>query len=257
MKYITMIKKYWFLIEQLVLRDFKTKYKRSVLGVFWSFLNPMLLMCIQYAVFVNLFRFEIENYAIYLLSGIIFFSFFSEATTQAMSSIIMNAPLITKVYVPKYIFPITKVFSSTINLLVSTIPLIIVMFFTGLGVTYSILFLPFGILCMILFSIGVSFILASAMVFFRDTQFLWSVLITAWMYATPIIYPETILTSKVMFLMKFNPLYHFIRFNRIILLQGVSPEPRAFVFCAVFALGTLLVGGCIFKKAQDQFVLRI
>lgn len=257
MKYFHAIKKYRFLMEQLVLRDFKTKYKRSILGVFWSFLNPLLMMTIQYAVFMNLFKFDIENYAVYLLSGIIFFNFFIEATTQAMTSIVGNAPLITKVYVPKYIFPVSRVFSSVINLLLSVIPLALVMIFSGMRITWSILLLPFGIMCMIIFTIGVSLVLSSIMVFFRDTQFLWGVITTAWMYATPIIYPESILTANILLIMKFNPMYHFVRFNRIILLHGVSPEPKAYLYCIVFALATLILGVFLFKKTQDKFVLYI
>lgn len=257
MNIILLLTKYRFLLKQLVLREFKTKYKRSVLGVFWSFLNPLLMMLVQYAVFMNLFRFEVENYAIYLLSGIILFNFFSEASSQSMGSILGNASLITKVYVPKYIFPVSKVLSSTINLTLSIFPLIIVMIFSGIQMTWAIVLLPFGLACMIIFSIGTALILSSAMVFFRDTQFLWGVIVTAWMYATPIIYPESILTPTMMFIMKFNPLYHFIRFNRIILLQGVSPEPKAYVFCVVFAMIMLILGVGVFRKTQDKFIFNI
>jgi len=257
MKVLNSLKKYRFLMEQLVIRDFKTKYKRSVLGVFWSFFNPLLMMAVQYAVFVNLFKFDIENYAIYLLSGIIFFNYYIEATTQAMNSIIGSASLITKVYVPKYIFPVSKVLSSTTNLLLSVIPLIMVMLFSGLSITWTILLLLFGIVCMIVFSIGMALVLSSAMVFFRDTQFLWGVIITAWMYATPIIYPESILSPTMMLIMKFNPMYHFIRFNRIILLQGASPEPKAYFYCVLFALIMVIIGALIFNKTQNKFILYI
>jgi ABC-2 type transport system permease protein len=95
------------------------------------------------------------------------------------------------------------------------------------------------------------------MVFFRDTQFLWGVITTAWMYATPIIYPETILSPKILFIMKFNPMYHFVRFNRIILLHGVSPEFKAYLYCIIFAVGTFIIGALLFKKTQDKFVLNI
>ena len=123
--------RYKFLIKQLVLRDFKTKYKRSVLGILWSFLNPLLTMTVQYIVFSTIFRSDIPNFALYLLTGIVCFNFFSEASSMALMSIVGNAPLITKVYVPKYIYPLSRVLSSSINLLFSLIPLLAVMLITG------------------------------------------------------------------------------------------------------------------------------
>ena len=126
------IRKYRFLIRQLVSRDFKSKYKRSVFGVLWSFLNPLLTMFVQYIVFSNLFRFDIPYYPVYLLCGIIMFNYFSEACGMTLGSIVGNASLITKVYMPKYIYPLTRVLSSFVNLLISMVPLFIVTFASGL-----------------------------------------------------------------------------------------------------------------------------
>lgn len=249
--------KYKFLLNQLVLRDFKSKYKRSILGILWSFLNPLLTMIVQYVVFANLFKFNIDNFAVYLLSGIVFFNFFSEATTLAMTSITGNSTLINKVYVPKYIFPISRVISSVINLVLSIIPLILVMVLTGCKFTPAILLLPYGIICIILFSIGISFILSSLMVFFRDTQFIWSVLTMIWMYLTPIIYPESILTKSILYIVKLNPLYHFIGFIRTILLQGVSPEPISYLICGAYATVVFFIGAYIFKRSQDKFIIKL
>ena len=133
------LKKYKFLIKQLVKRDFKVRYKRSVLGVFWSFLNPLLMMIVQYVVFSQLFKSDIENYPVYLLSGTVIFNFFNEGVGQSLTSIVGNAPLITKVYLPKYIYPVTRVFSSGINLLMSLIPLIIAALITGEKITWAFL----------------------------------------------------------------------------------------------------------------------
>lgn len=254
---LTAFVKYKFLLSQLVERDFKTKYKRSVLGIIWSFLNPLLTMIVQYIVFSTIFKSDIPNFPVYLLSGIVIFNFFSEACGMGLMSIVGNSSLITKVYVPKYIYPVSRVFSSVINLLLSLIPLIIVMLLTKLNITISILLVPFALLCTVLFCIGMVFILSSAMVFFRDTQFLWNVVSLLWMYATPIFYPETIIPSEFSFILKLNPMYHFIRFVRISILNGVSPEPIAYLYCIIFSLGTLLVGALIFKKTQDKFVLNI
>jgi len=249
--------RYEFLLSQLVSRDFKTKYKRSVLGVLWSFLNPLLSMMVQYIVFSTIFKSNIPNFAVYLLIGIVFFNFFSEATSMGLMAIVGNSSLITKVYIPKYIFPVSRTLSSTINLLISMIPLLLVVLITRAPITPALLLLPFSIVCAIIFSIGMSFILSAAMVFFRDMQFLWGVVIMLWMYATPIFYPESILPQKLMWLFKMNPLYHFIRFSRTIILDGVSPEPKAYLFCLIAAFVPLAIGAVVFKKTQDKFILNI
>lgn len=257
LKMISAFVRYRFLLQQLISRDFKSKYKRSVLGILWSFLNPLLLMLVQYIVFSTIFKSNVPNFPVYLLSGIVFFNFFSEACGMSLMSIVGNSSLITKVYVPKYIYPVSRVLSSTINLLFSLIPLFAVIFITRTPITPSYVLLPFGMVCLILFCIGLGMFLSSAMVFFRDTQFLWGVINMLWMYATPIFYPEEILPPQFAFILKLNPLYHFIRFNRIVIMQGVSPEPRAYFYCLLFALGMLLVGVLMFKKTQDKFVLYI
>lgn len=249
--------RYKFLIKQLVLRDFKTKYKRSVLGILWSFLNPLLTMTVQYIVFSTIFRSDIPNFALYLLTGIVCFNFFSEASSMALMSIVGNAPLITKVYVPKYIYPLSRVLSSSINLLFSLIPLLAVMLITGAPLRPALLLLPFGLICLFLFSLGTGLLLSTAMVFFRDTQFLWGVVSMLWMYLSPIIYPESIIPVKFLTLYKCNPLYHIIRFIRIILMDGLSPEPKAYGLCIIASAVPLIIGAVVFKKNQDKFVLNL
>ena len=252
---IVAIQKYQFLIKQLVSRDFKAKYKRSILGVFWSFLNPLLTMIVQYVVFSNLFRFDIPYYPVYLISGIIVFNYFSEACGMALTSIIGNASLITKVYVPKYIYPLTRILSSLVNLLISMIPMFMVVLISGLRPTKAYLLIPFILVCLALFCLGLGMLLSAAMVFFRDIQFLWGVLTMIWMYLTPIFYPESILPDEVAWVLKINPLYHFINFLRSCVIDGVSPEPVVYVQCFLISLGVLAVGAWVFKKSQDEFVL--
>lgn len=249
------LQKYRFLIKQLVSRDFKAKYKRSILGVFWSFLNPLLTMIVQYVVFSNLFRFDIPYYPVYLLSGIIVFNYFSEACGMALTSIIGNSALIAKVYVPKYIYPLTRILSSLVNLLISMIPLIMVTMVSGLYPTKAYLLIPFMLICLAMFCLGLGMLLSAAMVFFRDIQFLWGVLTMIWMYLTPIFYPESILPDQVVWVLKINPLYYFINFLRSCVIDGVSPEPVVYVQCFLIALGVLAVGAWVFKKSQDKFVL--
>lgn len=251
------VKKYRFLIHQLVSRDFHTKYKRSVLGVFWSFLNPLLTMAVQYFVFSTIFKMSVPFYPVYLLTGIVMFNFFSESCSMGLMSIIGNSSLITKVYVPKYIYPLTRVMSSCINLLISLIPLFAVVVIAGVPITQAILLFPFSLVCLTIFCLGLGMLLAAGMVFFRDVQFLWGVFSMIWMYATPIFYPESILPEKFKFILRMNPLYYFITFARSCVIGGVSPEPIVYIQSFLFALGMLLVGAFVFKKTQDKFILYI
>lgn len=257
LRMLQVFRRYSFLMRQLVARDFKTRYKRSVLGVLWSFLNPLLTMIVQYVVFSTLFRSDIPNYALYLLTGIVCYNFFSESTSVSLTSITGNASLITKVYVPKYIYPVSKVLSSSVNLLLSLIPLIFVMVFSGVPVRPAILLLPFGLLCLLCFCVGMGFLLSTLMVFFRDMQFLWSVLSMLWMYLTPVFYPESIIPEQFMMLYKCNPLYHILRFFRGILIDGVSPAPKAYLYCLIASAVPLVIGAAVFKSKQDKFILNL
>lgn len=257
LRLLTAFKKYQFLIRQLVARDFKTKYKRSVLGILWSFLNPVLTMAVQYGVFSTLFRSDIPNFALYLLIGIVCFNFFSEAVSAALTSIVGNAGLITKVYVPKYIYPLSRVLSCGVNLLFSLIPLFAAMLLTGAPVRPALLLLPFGLCCLFLLSLGVGLLLAAAMVFFRDTQFLWGVASMLWMYLTPIIYPESIIPAQVMGAYRCNPLYPILRFIRTVMMQGISPEPGAYLRCLLAGIVPLAIGAAVFQRQQDKFVVNL
>lgn len=253
-KTVLAIKKYFFLMKQLVLRDFKTKYKRSVLGVLWSFLNPLLTMSVQYLIFGSLFQSSIENFAIYLMTGIVIYNFFAESVGLGLTSIVANASLITKVYVPKYIYPISRVLSSSINVLMSLIPLCIMILISGIPLQKSMLLFPLVLVYTMVFCIGISLFLASAMVYFRDTQFLWGIVSMLWMYLTPIFYPESIIPQSLLSLYHLNPLYQFIFFLREITLNGVAPGPYTFLYCTLASVIPFAIGTLVFKKTQDRFV---
>lgn len=249
------VKKYRFLIRQLVGRDFKTKYKRSVLGIFWSFLNPLLMMIVQYFVFSTIFKSDVPNFAAYLIIGTVMFNFFSESCGMTLSSVLGNASLITKVYMPKYIYPLTRTMSSVLNLTISLLPLLLVCLATGVRFQKAAVLSLYFFICLIIFCLGFGMLLATSMVFFRDTQFLWGVLSMMWMYATPIFYPEKILPDNLKFVLQVNPLYHFLRNARMCILDGLSPEPVIYFQCLMIALAMLLVGAVVFYKNQDKFVL--
>lgn len=251
----TLYTRYSFLIQQLVARDFKTKYKRSALGMAWSFLNPLLTMSVQYLVFAMLFESDIPNYPVYLLSGIVFYNFFNEAVSMGMTSITGNAALIKKVYMPKCIYPVSRILSSLINFVFAIIPLFLVMFLTGTAFKPALLLLIFDILCMLGFVMGMGLLMTTAMTFFQDTQFLWGVLSMMWMYLTPVFYPESIISAEILPIYRVNPLYQYISFARTCLIEGISPEPMAYFGCIVSSLVVLGVGIWTFKRHQDKFVL--
>lgn len=247
--------RYGFLIRQLVSRDFKTKYKRSALGMAWSFLNPLLTMSVQYVVFSTLFQSDIPNYPVYLLSGIVFFNFFSEAVSMGMTSITGNASLIKKVYMPKYIYPVSRILSSLVNFALAIIPLLLVMLITGTAFTPALLLLLFDMLCLLGFVTGMSLLLTTAMTFFQDTQFLWGVISMMWMYLTPLFYPESIIPAQFLTVYHMNPMYQYITFARICIIDGVSPEPMAYLWCILSSVVVLGLGILTFKRHQDKFVL--
>lgn len=249
--------RYRFLIKQLVNRDFKTKYKRSVLGILWSFLNPLMTMAVQYFVFSTLFKSDTPYYSVYLLTGLILYNFFSEACAMGLTSITGNAALIKKVYMPKLIYPVTKVMSSSVNFLISLIPLLGIMLLSGLKPTPALALLVYDFLCMLMFIMGMVLILSTLMTFFQDTQFLWSVVSMMWLYLTPIIYPESIIPAKFLTLYHMNPMYQYVAFARVCIINGTSPVPTAYLWCLISGGVFLLAGVVIFRRKQDQFVLHL
>ena len=198
--------KYKWLLQELVIRDLKIKYRRSVLGYLWSVLNPLLMMLVLTVVFSTVFRFDIPNYPVYVLTGQLLFSFYNESTTMAMDSILTGASLIKKVYLPKYIFPLSKVLSTFVTMLFSLIALFIVMIVTDAEFHVTLILLPVAFLYMLIFSLGVSLILSVSVIYFRDIKHLYGVFLSALNYLTPIFYPTSILPEWVKQWMFFNPL---------------------------------------------------
>ncbi len=257
------VKKYTFLVQQLVARDFKVKYKRSVLGVLWSVLYPLLMMSVMAIVFSNMFKFNMEgvNYLVYLMSGLVIFNFFSEATNTAMLSIVGNSTLINKVYIPKYLFPISKCLFVGINFVFSLIPLLLILLISGnpaegtkcyINIYY--LLLPFIYGFMFMFVTGVSYILATLAVYLRDTIYIWGICITILNYFTPLFYSITILPEWLRSIFVLNPLYQYINATRDILLFSQMPSWTNILGCVLYGVLVLIIGLFVFKKNQDKFI---
>ena len=254
------LKKYGFLMQQLVSRDFKVKYKRSVLGVAWSLLYPVLTMAVMAVIFSNVFKFTTPgvSYLTYLLTGLTYFNYFSEASNLSMSTVVANFSLINKVYIPKYIFPLTKCLFVGINFLLTLIPLYAVILLTGTGLCWQHVFLPYSFICLFMFTLGMGFFLATVAVFLRDMFYIYGIVLTLWTYLSPIMYDISIITNPILqFCLKLNPMYHYINFARTIILYHNTPTGFQFIVCGLSALVVLLVGTVVFKKNQDKFIYYI
>lgn len=256
-------KKYSFLMQQIISRDFKVKYKRSVLGVLWSLLYPVMMMAVMAIVFSQMFRFQVEgiNYMVYLMTGLIMFNYFSEATNTAMSSVVGNFSLINKVYIPKYIFPLAKCLFVGINFLLTLIPWIILIIVTQFGfggyaasINWYYLIIPYIFICLFLFTLGISFLLACVSVFLRDMFYIYGIILTIWQFFTPIFYSLEILPYRLQTLFQLNPMFQFITAVREIVLYGRAPS--IFTLVLLFLIGsiTLVIGAAVFKSKQDKFI---
>lgn len=255
--YIANFKKYRPLLNELIARDIKTKYRRSVMGVFWTILNPLFMMIVLSVVFSNLFKFDIENFPIYLLSGQLIFNFYSDATSQALGAIIVNGPLIKKIYVPKYMFVLSRVFSSSINLLASFTALIFVMLAMRVELHYTVLLAPIPLLFIVLFSLGIGLLLAAVTVKFRDIMHLYNVFVTALIYLTPVIYPMSILPEWLKKIVLLNPITNIVLMFRDIMLYNTVPSLSSALLAVVEVAAAMALGMYVFYKRQDTFILDI
>ncbi|MBR2179230.1 MAG: ABC transporter permease [Selenomonadaceae bacterium] len=249
--------KYRYLIVELVSRDIKKKYRRSILGVLWSLLNPLFIMIITAMIFSHLFRFDIENYPLYLLCGQIIFTFYNESTRFAMLSIIENGILLKKVYVLKYLFPTSRVVSSCVNLLFTLPALFLIIVVTGAKFTFATFTFIIPLFFMLMFCLGVGLILSTLAVYFRDMVHLYNVFLSLLSYATPIFYPESIVPEQYSLILKLNPLYFYMKAFRQSVCEGRIPEADLLMICASIAVVTIFIGWRLFKRYQNNFVLYI
>lgn len=256
----TGLKRDWSILRELVGKDFKLKYRRSVLGVAWSVLNPLLMMLVMSLVFTHFMRganMPPEIYPVYLIIGNITFGLMSSATNDGMWSIINAAPLLKKVKINRIVFPVQKVLFSLVNFGLSLVAVVLVMVWAKIPLSWNLLFMVPFLVYILLFCIGLGLLLATLAVFFRDVIHLWSVVLTAWTYLTPIFYTMDILPETLQHLMKFNPMYQYIDYFRTFLLYQQAPSLEANVACVVMALASLALGYLVFRKNEHKFILYI
>jgi len=247
--------RYKYYLSLMVKRDFITRYRKSVLGVVWSVLNPILMMLILTFVFQYLFRFEIENMPVYIISGRVIFDFFQESTTLSMNSIIASEGVIKKIYVPKYIFPLSKMISSLMNLGFMFIAFLIVFIVTGTEFQWTMLLVPLPLLYLFIFSLGVAMFMASMSVFFRDLSHLYVVLLSLWMFMTPIFYPIEIIPDWLLPYYGLNPMLHFLNIFRAMTMDGTVLGLWDHMVSIGNALAAFCFGTYVFMRQQDRYIL--
>ncbi len=257
--FISDIKRFSPLLKNLVSKDFKLKYRRSVLGIAWSVLNPLFTMLVITTVFGTLLRVQVENFATYYILGFSIWNFFSEATSLSISSILTAAPLIKKVYVPKYIFPLEKCLFALVNFLFSLIAVAVVMLCQGVAPKITTLLIPIPILLCFIFACGASLFLSAATVYFRDIQHLYGVFLTVLMYLTPIIYPLSLLDGHqfILKVVTLNPITQFVEYFRNLIMYGTTPTLESNLICIGYSALMFIIGSLVFKKAEGKFILHI
>lgn len=255
-----------FILKQLVTKDFKIKYRRSVLGVTWSVLNPLLMMVVMSIVFSTIFgqsrngSITPEMYPLYLIVGNITFSVMSESTNQALMSIIWASSLLKKVKVHRWVFPVQKVLFSLVNFSFSLVAVALVMLFFRVVPTWHLILLPVCLLLLMCFCMGLGMMLSALAVFFRDVMHLWTVVITAWMYLTPIFWTTDYISQMahwIQVLVVVNPMYNYLQFMRDIFLFNTVPSALTFGLCVAWAVLALAIGYTVFHKTEHKFILYI
>jgi len=251
------IYRYRELIWALAIKELKVRYKRSVLGFLWALLNPALMMGVLTAVFSTILRFGIPHYAIFLLSVLLPWTFFSQSLSYAVESIVGNGELIKKVSVPKLVFPVAAVVSNIINLLLSFIPMALVVLLMRHPFYSTWLYLPVPIVALIIFTLGATFFFAAANVYYRDIAHILQVVLSAWFYFTPIIYALDFIPANRQWLFKLNPIIYVINGFRLAIYYGQLPQWSSIVASFACAFIALIVGFAIFRKYQDEFVFYV
>jgi ABC-2 type transport system permease protein len=245
--------RYRFLVSNMVARDLKVRYKRSVLGFIWVMLNPLLTMGVLVVVFTNLLRFSVHHYPVYLLCGILIFNLFSQGSVAAMSNLSGNGSVLRRMYVPPSVFVASSIGSALVNLLFSIVPFFALALITGVtpSVTWAFIVVPCAETA--LFAFGVGLIVAPLMVFFNDTYEIYTVLLTALNYLTPVFYPVSILPQWVKQIEQFNPLFLFMDTARSAVIGGSIAAPSELIPAALMALGAFLVGWLFFARVEGRF----
>lgn len=248
------LKCYRFLFEELVKRDFKKRYNRTVLGIVWSVLSPLLMLSVIAVIFGNFFGRSIEHYIIYLFSGQVIYSYFLEATNEGMLALVSNSSIFTKINVPKYLFLFSKNVSALINFSIILLIYFCFVAFEGISFTWKFLFLACPIICLILFNLGMGLILSALFIFFRDVQYLYRLFTQIVAYGSAIFYSIDILPQHLQALFYCNPIFVCITYFRSIVLYNAIPDLRLHLLLVGYALLLFGIGCWVYKKYNYKFL---
>lgn len=243
-----------FLFSELVKRDFKQKYKRTVLGMGWSILSPLMNLLVMKLVFTQFFGRNTEHYTIYLFCGNLIFSYFKESTTGGMNALMSNSTIITKVNVPKYLFLFSKNVSSLINFGLTLIVFFVFAFIDNIAFGLHFVSLLYPICCLVIFNIGMGLILSAMYVFFRDIGYLYDIFTLMLMYMSAIFYQLDKYPQNVQRLFLANPIYCYIKYFRVVVIDGNFPSLAFHFLCVAYAIAVFVVGGIIYKKYNHSFL---
>ena len=251
---IEKLKKYQFLFEELVKRDFKAKYKRTILGMVWSVLSPLMMLLVMSTIFVHFFGRNTPHYIIYLFSGLIIFNYYTEATNDGMNSLMSNANIFSKINVPKYLFLFSKNVSSFINFCIILLIYFAFIYFDNIEITWEFLFLLYPIVCLVFINLGIGLILSALFIFFRDIQYLYRVFTQVVMYGSAIFYTVENLPIHLQVIFYCNPIFVCITYFRSIVLHNAVPDLRLHLLLAGYALVLFGIGCWVYKKYNYKFL---
>lgn len=248
---------YKSVISQLVEQVISSRYKRTFLGFLWTLISPLLTMTVTAVVFSLIMRFDLRDFAIYLFSGLVPWTFVANGINQGGPSLINNEGIIKKVYLPRHIFPVSVIIAVFIDIVFSTIALFVIALVLGAKITPALLFVPIAFLILFLFILGLTLIQSILTVYFRDAQHFTPILLQVWFYATPILYPLSYIPNEYQFYFKLNPMYHFIEMFRGPIYEGGLPSTVTIVICLTISVITLILGSYVFRLRSSDLVFRL
>lgn len=248
--------RYRDLVFFLVRRDITARYKRSVLGIAWTMLNPLGMMIILSFVFTQVFHSRVEGYPAYVLSGIISWTFFSQTSNSVIHALVWGGDLLRRIYIPRSTFAISAIGTGIVNLILSLVPLIVVNLVIGIPIHVTLLLTPLAMVMLAMFSMGVGLLISTVGIYFADVVEMYHIILTAWFYATPIMYPLSILNENTLRIVKLNPMLHLVGLFRDLVFNGAVPPMETWLLCLALSIGTLILGWLIFTGKSDEFAYR-
>lgn len=243
-----------FLLEELAKRDFKRKYKRTILGVFWSLLSPLFMLSVMAIIFGQFFGSSIPHYIIYLFSGQIVFNYFVESTNEGMGALVHNGEILKKINLPKYLLIISKNTSAFINFLAILIVYFIFVLIDNIDISFRFLLLLYPIIMMIIMNVGISFLLSTMFVFFRDIQYLYRIFTQIVMYGSAIFYTISTMSSHAQMVFYFNPIYLIITYFRTIVIDGYIPDTTLHLAILGYSFVLFILGVIVYNRLKNKFI---